>query len=126
VRRAISILRQAFGVVSVRTVGRPLHTRTNRSPQKSTCMQCRCSIRILCRRIATSSWMNSYLGSRRSMTCRGSQRPVALVPHLSASVPGRNWIDLSCRGPVWVGSWQMRQSNPTGKFSLAPSGKSLI
>jgi hypothetical protein len=42
--------------------------------------------------------VNSYPGSRRSMTCRGLQRPVATVPRLSAAVPGRNWIDLSCRG----------------------------
>ena len=34
------------------------------------------------------------------MTCRGLQRPVATVPRLSASVLRRNWIDLSCRGPV--------------------------
>ena len=49
---------------------------------------------ILCRRAATSSSMNNYLGSKRSMTCRGSQRLVAPAPRPFASAPGRSWIDF--------------------------------
>ena len=90
---AISTLRPAFGVVSVRIVGHPSHMRMNGLRGKFTYMRCRCSMRVMCRRVAMSSLMNNYLGSRCSMTCRGLQRPVATVPRLSASVPIRICID---------------------------------